>query len=175
MNEEIKTPKKYHYHKKPGRRCVIDRISLDKVKKLTLAGWTDLRVAEFFGLTASALYAYKAKHPDFFESIKEWKKEADKQVERSLYERACGYYAPAVKFFQHGKEILKQEYIEFYPPDTTAMIFWLKNRQPKDWKDRSEIDLGLKENLVEKFQNLKVNELVERADAIFNRSRASSN
>jgi hypothetical protein len=29
-------------------------------------------------------------------------------------------------------------YTERYPPDTAAAIFWLKNRQPKHWRDKVE-------------------------------------
>lgn len=32
------------------------------------------------------------------------------------------------------------EYIEHYPPDTTAAIFWLKNRQPAKWRDKKEVE-----------------------------------
>jgi hypothetical protein len=30
------------------------------------------------------------------------------------------------------------EYVRHYPPDPTSMIFWLKNRQPQDWRDKQE-------------------------------------
>lgn len=49
-----------------------------------------------------------------------------------------GYSHAATKFFQAGGVILKQEYIEHYPPDATSMIFWLKNRQPDKWRDKRE-------------------------------------
>jgi hypothetical protein len=28
-----------------------------------------------------------------------------------------------------------------YPPDTTACIFWLKNRKPREWRNRTELQM----------------------------------
>jgi hypothetical protein len=39
-----------------------------------------------------------------------------------------------------------------YPPDTTACIFWLKNRQPQQWRDKNKSEPtqnGMPQNLVE--------------------------
>jgi hypothetical protein len=53
------------------------------------------------------------------------------RVERSLDQRAVGYERDAVKIFcsKDGK-ITKVPYREHVPPDVTACIFWLKNRDP---------------------------------------------
>jgi hypothetical protein len=31
------------------------------------------------------------------------------------------------------------------PPDTTAQIFWLKNRQKSAWRDKQDLGLGLEQ------------------------------
>lgn len=49
-----------------------------------------------------------------------------------------GYTHPATKFFQAGGSILREDYVEHYPPDATSMIFWLKNRQPDKWRDKRD-------------------------------------
>ena len=69
-------------------------------------------------------------HPSFGEALKLAKKEADERVERSLYQRAVGYSYETVKvFLPYGlKEPVYAPYVEHVPPDTTAAIFWLKNR-----------------------------------------------
>jgi hypothetical protein len=72
------------------------------------------------------------------ESLKRGKDEVDALVEQSLFRRAMGYTHPATKFFQAGGMILKEHYVEHYPPDATSMIFWLKNRQPDKWRDKRE-------------------------------------
>jgi hypothetical protein len=59
------------------------------------------------------------------------------RVERSLYERANGYNYEAVKIFMpaNREKPVYAKYIEHIPPDTTAAIFWLKNRDPQHWRD----------------------------------------
>jgi len=59
------------------------------------------------------------------------------RVERSLYERANGYNYEAVKIFMlaGAKQPVVVHYVERMPPDVTAGIFWLKNRDPEHWRD----------------------------------------
>jgi hypothetical protein len=76
-------------------------------------------------------------------SLKLGKKNSDARVERSLYCKALGFYKDAEKVYldRSGTTEIAQ-YREYYPPDTTAAIFWLKNRKPKEWKDRQDVRLG---------------------------------
>jgi hypothetical protein len=98
-------------------------------------------MADFFGVSVATLYRWKNDHPDFCEALKEAKAEADARVEESLYQRAIGYTHEAVKIFMPSgaPEPVIVPYKEHYPPDTTAGIFWLKNRQPERWRDRQEV------------------------------------
>ena len=138
--ETTKPKKKYNYTKKTGRPAKLDSINLNKIKKLVLSGWDDAQVSDFFGFTPQTFCNYKLKHQKFFESLKEWKKEADQKVERSLYERALGYSHSAVKMFVIGGKVVTQEYVEHYPPSEVACIFWLKNRQPQAWRDKQDVE-----------------------------------
>jgi hypothetical protein len=63
------------------------------------------------------------------------KEAADDRVERSLYQRAIGYEYDAVKIFNANGTPMIVPYRAVMPPDTTAMIFWLKNRRPVRWRD----------------------------------------
>lgn len=102
-------------------------------------GATDIEVADFLQIHVATLYRWKAQHPDFCEALKAGKVAADERVERSLYHRATGYTYDAVKVLQDkGKPVLVP-YREHVPPDTTAMIFWLKNRRPSAWRDKTEV------------------------------------
>jgi hypothetical protein len=62
---------------------------------------------------------------------------ADNAVTRSLYQRATGYDHKAVKVFlrKDDGEPVHATYVEHCPPDVTACIFWLKNRQRVLWRD----------------------------------------
>ena len=77
-----------------GRPTKYEDLDLTKVKKVASKGWTDMEMADFFDVDRSTWYRWKGKHEEFCDSLKEWKAEADARVERSLYERACGYSHP---------------------------------------------------------------------------------
>jgi hypothetical protein len=76
----------------------------------------------------------------FFESLKKAKQESDQRVVNSLYHKAVGYEQDAVKIFQFQGEPVIVPYKEIIAPDTTAQIFWLKNRQPQQWRDKQEVE-----------------------------------
>jgi hypothetical protein len=84
---------------------------------------------------------WRLKHEDFARALKAAKAPADDRVERSLYARANGYEYDAVKIFCNKDGVVTQvKYRQHVPPDTTACIFWLKNRRPDQWRDRHEVD-----------------------------------
>lgn len=76
------------------------------------------------------------EHQDFCESIRVGKAPADDRVEASLYRRATGYSYETVKIFNNNGQELVVPYTEHVPPCPTSMIFWLKNRKAKEWRDR---------------------------------------
>lgn len=111
----------------------------EQAHKLCLLGATDRELADFFGVSEQTINAWKAAHPSFLESLKSGKDVADQRVAESLYHRALGYSHDAVKIFNDQGAPLVVPYVEHYPPDTTAAIFWLKNRRPAHWRDRQEV------------------------------------
>lgn len=128
-----------------------------QVEKLCKLGATDKEIADFFDVVESTINLWKLEHPEFSESIKKGKIVADAEIAESLYHRAKGYSHEAVKIFPTGGEVKDKEgnitkgpllvpYVEHYPPDTTAAIFWLKNRRGKikqeegqRWADKQEV------------------------------------
>lgn len=112
----------------------------EQAYKLCLLGATDKQIADFFDIDVSTLGNWKNDHPEFLESLKGGKENADAEIAKALFHRAKGYSHQAIKMFNNQGVIVSEEYTEHYPPDTTAAIFWLKNRQPKQWRDKQEID-----------------------------------
>lgn len=112
--------------------------------ELALLGLTDAEMARVFDVEEKTLNNWKDAHPEFLQSLKDGKDIADAQVTKSLYKRATGYEHKAVKISANpnGDEHVT-EYIERYPPDTTACIFWLKNRQRAKWRDKVETDVNM--------------------------------
>lgn len=112
--------------------------------KLCRLGATDIELADFFEVDVRTIYRWKARRKEFCQAIKTAKEVADERVERSLYAKATGYSFDSVKILtvamgnNGGSEVQQVPYREHVPPDTTAAIFWLKNRRPKEWRDRVE-------------------------------------
>lgn len=104
----------------PGRPTKYQPEMDKQAEKLCRLGATDAEMADFFGVDVSTINRWKVDHSSFCESIKNGKILADAEVANSLYNRAMGSVD--------------------YPPDTTACIFWLKNRRPSSWRDRTSTE-----------------------------------
>lgn len=126
---------------KPGRPSSFNPALIPAIRLLCEKGATDKELAVAFGVTERTITNWKQERPEFFSVLKEAKAEADAEVERSLYERATGYSHEAVKMHVVDGQVVQTTYTEHYPPDATSMIFWLKNRKPAEWRDKTEVDL----------------------------------
>lgn len=111
-----------------------------QAEKLCKLGATDVELADFFEVTEQTINNWKNDYPTFFESIKKGKELADAEVAEKLYHRATGYSHEDVDIKMYEGEIITTPLTKHYPPDTTAAIFWLKNRQPKKWRDKQQIE-----------------------------------
>lgn len=113
---------------------------------LKLEGWardglTDEQIAQNIRISRETVYAWKKKYPDISDALKRGKEIVDRQVENALLKRALGYeYEEVKKKFECGvmteRTVTKKEVI----PDTTAQIFWLKNRKPDKWRDKPDYE-----------------------------------
>lgn len=114
---------------------------------LKLEGWahdglTDEQIAEKIGIRRTTLYDWKKKYSDISDALKRGKEVVDRQVENALLKRALGYEFKEItkELTEDGmrvtKVITKQQ-----APDTTAQIFWLKNRKPEEWRDKKETEI----------------------------------
>lgn len=129
---------------------------VEQAKRLCRLGATDKDMAEFFGVHVDTIAEWKNVHAEFSDALKAAKAETDAQVERRLFERAMGYVHPAVKVFYDSKtgSVVEHPYTEHYPPDTTAAIFWLKNRKPEEWREAKAVEVTGKNGGPIDFRNL---------------------
>ena len=107
----------------------------------SLLGATDKDLAKAFEVDERTINDWKKKFPQFSLSIKKGKEDSDTHVANSLYGRATGYSHDDVdiRTVSTGdgcSQIVQTPIVKHYPPDVTAQIFWLKNRNPARWRDK---------------------------------------
>lgn len=127
-----------------------------QAQKLAALGATDIEVADFFDVDVRTVYRWKHDHPEFCQALNVGKDKADERVINSLYQKAVGYEQDAVKIFMpaNADAPVYADYREKIAPDTTAAIFWLKNRRPADWRDKQEIDQNVTGEMVHKIERV---------------------
>lgn len=111
---------------------------------ILLEGWardglTDEQIAKKIGVNARTLYEWKDKYQQISQALKKGKEVIDIQVENALLKRALGYQYEEVKTEvadDGGTKVTRT--IKEVIPDTTAQIFWLKNRRPDKWRQKPE-------------------------------------
>lgn len=108
-------------------------------EKAALLGATDREIAEMMEVSERTLNYWKHDHPELAAAIMVGKETADARVEQSLYRRALGYSHDAVKIMTVEGSVHVEPFVEHFPPDTTAAIFWLKNRKPAEWRDKTDV------------------------------------
>lgn len=113
-----------------------------QAEKLCALGATDVELADFFEVEVRTIYRWKSEHDKFCHALKVGKDVADERVVRSLYARANGYEHDEVDIRVVSGEIVQTPIRKHYPPDTTAAIFWLKNRRKEEWRDKIDHELG---------------------------------
>lgn len=118
--------------------------------KYCLLGATDKKLAEFFDVSEATIDNWKNEYPEFLGSIRAGKEIADMQVAESFFNNAKGFVAVSKKPIRKkvwnkdaNRLVDEVEIVEEtiqYAPNTQAGIFWLKNRQPDKWKDKTEVE-----------------------------------
>jgi len=133
--------------KKAGRKSSFTAERKAVALAMARMGATDMQIAEHIGVTEQTVNNWKIKFPEFFESLRDLKAQSDNKVERALYELATGYEYDAERPLvvsdgtMNGAHVEIAKYREKQAPNPTAIIFWLKNRQPAKWRDRQEHDV----------------------------------
>lgn len=114
----------------------------EQASKLCKLGATDRDIADFFKVSESTVNLWKLEHKEFSESLKIAKDEADARVEQSLYRKALGYSHDSFHVSNYMGDVTLTPIVEHCAPDTTACIFWLKNRKPEQWRDKTDTNLS---------------------------------
>lgn len=121
---------------------------LEEDKLILLEGWardglTKEQIANNIGIGRTTLYEWEQKEPNIANTLKKGREVADYEVENALFKRAIGYTITLnkQKVTKDGDVVDIEEEVHI-PPDTTAMIFWLKNRKAKEWREKQEVSVN---------------------------------
>lgn len=146
---------------------------LTKEGLIRLEGWardglTNEQIADNIGINPDTLYTWIKKYAEISEALKRGKEVIDRHVENALLKRALGY-----QYEEVTKELLtvitdegpKKEMVttkivtKEVQPDTTAQIFWLKNRKPQQWRDKQDINHSGNMNINNPYEGLTTEQL----------------
>lgn len=139
----------------------------DVKDKLTLVeGWardglTNEQIAKNLGIGKTTFYKMIKEHSELSEHLKKGKEIIDYEVENALLKRALGYkYEEKTYESIYDKELdmhterLTKRVTKQVAPDTTALIFWLKNRKPKQWRDKVDVEGESNKETLEKLDEV---------------------
>lgn len=117
-----------------------------KDKLVLVEGWarnglTDEQIAHNLGIAYSTFRDYRDKHSALSSALKKGKEVVDLEVESALLKRALGYtYTEETTEQLPNGGIKTKTTTKHIPGDTTAQIFWLKNRKPNEWRDKKNVE-----------------------------------
>ena len=119
----------------------IESDGLEQLRAWARDGLTDEQIAHNMGICRDTLYEWKKRFPDMADALKKGKDAVDLEVENALLKRAMGYEYTETRTetTEDGmtRTVVTQKAM---PPDTTAQIFWLKNRRPAVWRDKQQVE-----------------------------------
>jgi len=114
---------------------------------IKLEGWardglTNEQIAHNMGITSETLRVWSNEYSVISVALKRGKEVVDIEVENALLKRAMGYeYEEKEMTVNKQKEsTIVKKTIKQVAPDVTAQIFWLKNRKPKEWRDKQDLE-----------------------------------
>ena len=141
MEQKI-TPVKEEKKSNAGRKPRYEDIDLNEIIGLFAEGQTNEQVGKNIGVSHTTWAIWKNEHPELVEAIKRGQKLAIQKVENALFLRATGQVEIAEdKIFQYEGSPVVVPTVKRFPPDPVSMIFFLKNRNPEEWKDKQEVEL----------------------------------
>jgi hypothetical protein len=124
-----------------GRPTKFEEEMIPKLKRLAKMGATNRELAVVLGINESTLYEYLDQHPKFSKALQPRDAALTRRVKRSLYHRAVGYSFDSEKVFNDKGTIVRAKVVEHIPPDINAVKFWLTNKAPGEWQDRTGVDI----------------------------------
>lgn len=150
----IKRKKRTTSKKVSTTKSVYDASIPERAYRLCLLGLKNEELAISFGVSERTISNWMDRYPEFRRAVVKGREEADAKVAQSLYKRAIGFEHDDVHISAWKGEVLITPIRRYYPPDTTAAIFWLKNRQRDKWADVWKMEFEGNINYTDEQNNL---------------------
>lgn len=124
------------------RRLEVVKFNLPLLERLAMLGMPDKDIAKALDIKAARFSKYKKKYTSIRVTLKKGRVISSTNVVESLYKKANGFSVPEEKLFYSAKKnvVKRVKTQRYYPPDTVAQIFWLKNNFPDFWRDKKEVE-----------------------------------
>lgn len=136
------------------RTYAYDGTMPERAYKLCLLGLTNEDLAIAFGVTVKAVEYWIKWKDKFRRAVELGREEADSKVAEALYKRAVGYTHKDTDIKMYKGQVILTEVEKHYPPETSAAIFWLKNRQKEHWADVWKMEHSQSPELADKQNDL---------------------
>lgn len=141
---------------------VLTEENLIKVEGWARNGLTQEQIAHNLGISGSALKNWIKKSEPLKTAIKKGKEVSDLIIENAIFKRALGYSYEEITHERVGGEMVEtKRIVKYLPPDTTAQIFWLKNRKPADWRDVKNNNISLDEKTIKTVKEISLTDKLE--------------
>ena len=144
--------------KQSKRKCTSSKWEeitgkLTYITALKLGGASDDELCAKLNISKATFRSYKEKYPQFKEAVSIDREVADGMVEAALLRSATGYTVTSRKayklkntYYDDREKKVEEERLEYaeeeqkVPPNLSAQTFWLKNRRPELWSDKTDKD-----------------------------------
>jgi DNA-binding XRE family transcriptional regulator len=140
---------------KKGRKSKYDELDIEtrlpEIEGYARDGYRDEDIYNTLGIARQTYYNWMEKYPEFAEAVRKGKRVVDAEIENKLLDNARGHV-----FWEETQELAKvknpetgrieeklittKKVLKYVKPDTTAQIFWLKNRKPDVWRDKQHVE-----------------------------------
>jgi len=146
-DEKLKKKFLHIEHAEVGQPGKFVKLDLKQVYRLCILGMTNEELAEHYYVKYETWMQWlnpdsKTYKQPLAETIAKGREDIVSRVAERLVQRALGYKHKATKMFYDSQsgEVIKEEYIEHYPPSEQAAIYILQNKRPDKWKTKQTVE-----------------------------------
>lgn len=123
--------------KRPNINDWLEPDQLARIQGWARDGLTMEQIAYNMNINKTTLYKWQKKSDNLINALKVSRDSADRQVENALFKNAIGFHYTEEQLTDDGEVVEVKKYSK---PNTTAQIFWLKNRKPDEWREKQNVE-----------------------------------